>query len=45
MGIPVADIFRFVGHRTQSLFQYVPGRDLEEPLPLATFREDELSPP
>jgi formate dehydrogenase subunit beta len=44
MGIRVADIFRTVAKRTQAIFEYVPGRDLEEPLPLATFREEELTP-
>lgn len=44
MGIRVADIFQAVGRRTQALFQYVPGRNLEEPIPLATFREQELEP-
>jgi formate dehydrogenase (coenzyme F420) beta subunit len=44
MGIRVAEIFRTVGRRTQAAFGYVPGRSLEEPLPLATFKEDELEP-
>lgn len=44
MGIPVAEIFRTVARRTQAVFHYVPGRSLQEPLPMATFREDELEP-
>jgi formate dehydrogenase subunit beta len=40
--IPVATIFRAVGEKVQAIFDYVPGRSLEEELPLATFREDEL---
>ncbi len=44
MGIRVAEIFRTVARRTQGALGYVPGRSLEEPLPLATFREEELSP-
>jgi formate dehydrogenase subunit beta len=44
MGIRVAEIFRTVARRTQSALDYVPGRSLEEPLPLATFKEEELSP-
>jgi formate dehydrogenase subunit beta len=44
MGIRVAEIFRTVSRRTQGVFDYVPGRDVEEPLPLATFREEELMP-
>jgi formate dehydrogenase subunit beta len=41
-GIPVADIFRAVGQRVQESFGYVPGRDPEEEMIVATFREDEL---
>jgi len=44
MGIRVAEIFRTVARRTQGALDYIPGRSLEEPLPLATFREEELSP-
>jgi len=40
--IPVAHIFRMVGMGLQTVFDYVPGRSLEEELPLATFREGEL---
>jgi formate dehydrogenase subunit beta len=31
------------GQKVQALFDYVPGRSLEEELPVATFREDELT--
>jgi hypothetical protein len=31
-----------VGHQVQKLFEYVPGRNLEEEIPLAVFKEDEL---
>jgi formate dehydrogenase subunit beta len=41
--LPVATIFRAVGEKVQALFDYVPGRSLEEELPVATFREDELT--
>lgn len=41
--IPVSTIFRAVGEKVQAIFEYVPGRSLEEELPLATFREDELN--
>jgi len=41
-GLPVATLFRTVGHGVQSMFDYVPGRDPEETPPVATFREDEL---
>jgi formate dehydrogenase subunit beta len=41
--IPVFQIFRQVGAQVQEAFDYVPGRSLEEELPLSVFREDELS--
>jgi formate dehydrogenase subunit beta len=40
--IPLLEIFRLVGSRVQGTFDYVPGRSLEEELPLAVFKEDEL---
>ncbi|MBE0416039.1 MAG: 4Fe-4S dicluster domain-containing protein, partial [Dehalococcoidia bacterium] len=40
--IPVANIFRLVGLKTQKIFDYIPGRSLEEQLPLTTFQESEL---
>jgi formate dehydrogenase subunit beta len=40
--LPVARLFRAVGERVQALFDYVPGRDPGETIPIATFREDEL---
>jgi formate dehydrogenase subunit beta len=39
--LPVGAVFRAVGHRLQKVFDYVPGRDPDEPLPMVTFREDE----
>ena len=39
--LPVGLVFRAVGRSLQELFDYLPGRDVEEPLPLITFREDE----
>lgn len=41
-GLPVARIFRAVGQKVQGIFDYVPGRDLAEEIPISTFREDEL---
>ena len=41
--IPVSDIFRLVGYQVQRTFDYVPGRSLEEELPLTTFKEAELT--
>ncbi len=40
--VPVFSIFRTVGDRVQKLFSYVPGKSLEDQLPLATFKEAEL---
>ena len=42
VGIPVADMFTAVGQRIQDRFDYVPGRDPDEEMIIATFREDEL---
>ena len=39
--LPVGLVFRATGARVQEAFDYVPGRSVEEPLPLITFREDE----
>ncbi len=39
--LPVGRVFRAVGQQVQAVFEYVPGRSVEEPLPLITFREDE----
>ena len=40
--IPLTVLFRSVAARTQALFDYVPGRRLDEDVPLMTFREAEL---
>jgi formate dehydrogenase subunit beta len=40
--LPLALIFRTVGQRVQGLFDYSPGRSLEDELPVATFKEDEF---
>ncbi len=42
MSIPVAQIFSMVADETQGLFDYVSGRDIEEPIPLVTYKEEEL---
>jgi len=39
--LPVGVVFRTIGQQVQEVFDYVPGRSVEEPLPLVTFREDE----
>ncbi|MBC7190617.1 Coenzyme F420 hydrogenase/dehydrogenase, beta subunit C-terminal domain [Candidatus Aerophobetes bacterium] len=40
--IPLSGVFKMVSQNAQKIFDYLPGRSLEEPLPLTTFREDEL---
>jgi formate dehydrogenase (coenzyme F420) beta subunit len=40
--LPVATLFRSAGDKIQKMFKYVPGRDVKEAPPVATFKEDEL---
>lgn len=40
--IPVADIFRTVGTEVQKLYDYEPGRDISEPIPVLIFEEREV---
>ena len=42
MDIPVAELFGLVGDANQGAFNYVPGRSKDEPIPLATFEEEEF---
>jgi formate dehydrogenase subunit beta len=39
--IPVGTIFSAIGEEVQAEFEYVPGRDVAESLPLITFQPDE----
>ena len=39
--LPVGQVFRAIGDKVQATFEYLPGRDVSEPLPLVTFKEDE----
>ena len=41
--IPVANIFRKTGMAVQEMFEYTPGKDIEEKIPVTTFEEDELT--
>jgi len=41
--IPVSIIFKKVGESVQKLFDYVPGRDLEEEIPFLTFEKEEFA--
>ena len=40
--IPVSSILLRVGDAIQKVFEYVPGKDVAEPVPLSTFIEQEL---
>ncbi|MDD4934077.1 MAG: hypothetical protein PHO89_11520 [Methylacidiphilaceae bacterium] len=40
--IPLSAIYASIGSAVSKLFDYEPGRSFDDPLPLATFREDEL---
>lgn len=42
--LPLAIIFQATGKKVQEIFDYVPGRSLEESLPLTTYKEVELEP-
>jgi formate dehydrogenase subunit beta len=42
--IPVAMLFKIAGERMQQVFDYVPGRSLEEDPPLTNYKESELEP-
>ncbi len=42
MEIPVAQVFSLVAEETQELFDYRPGASIDEPIPLATYREEEF---
>jgi len=41
--IPVMELFRTVAQRTQEVFEYEPGRSIEDDPPLSVFMEDELA--
>ena len=42
MDIPIAQIFNLVADKTQQVLDYKPGRNIEEPLPTVTYKEEEL---
>ncbi len=42
VNIPVSRIFKTAGSKSQALFGYIPGKNLDEPLPLLTYAEKEL---
>lgn len=41
--IPVSIIFKKVGESVQKLFDYTPGKDVEEKIPLVTFKKEEFA--
>lgn len=41
-GVPVMELFRTTGHKTQQAFGYIPGRSPDEPQPLTVFNEKEF---
>jgi len=41
--IPVASIFRKAGKAVQDVFKYMPGKDVEDKIPVTTFEEEELT--
>jgi len=41
--IPISIIFKRVGESVQKLFKYVPGKDVEEKIPLITFEKEEFT--
>ena len=44
VGINVGRVFKYVGSRVQPEFDYTAGMSLDDPLPNATYMEDELDP-
>jgi len=40
--IPVAQVFSLVGDENQKAFNYIPGRSIDEPLPLRVYVEKEF---
>ncbi len=42
MDVPVAQVFSYIGDTVQKMFDYIPGKDRNEPIPILTYKEDEL---
>ncbi|MCW3129855.1 MAG: Coenzyme F420 hydrogenase/dehydrogenase, beta subunit C-terminal domain [Methanophagales archaeon] len=40
--IPLTRLYPVIAEKVQEIFEYVPGRDVEEPLPFVTYEEEEL---
>lgn len=41
--LPVSRLFNLIGKELQEMFEYVPGRNIEEEAPVSGFREEELT--
>ena len=41
--IPIATIFKKVGESIQKTFNYVPGKNVDEEIPLVTFKQEEFA--
>lgn len=41
--IPVAKLFKTIGHKVQAIFEYEPGKNIDEEIPQSTFKEDEFN--
>jgi formate dehydrogenase (coenzyme F420) beta subunit len=42
VNIPVAEVFSLIGDSLQNVFKYFPGRDVEEPVPSGSYKENEF---
>ena len=42
VSIPVAQVFSMIADETQNLFQYISGENRDDPIPLVTYKEEEL---
>jgi formate dehydrogenase (coenzyme F420) beta subunit len=42
VSIPVASVFKKKGEKTAALFEYLPGRDVEESIPVMVYKEEEF---
>ena len=41
--IPISIIFKKIGESVQKMFDYIPGKNVEEEIPLITFEEEEFA--
>jgi formate dehydrogenase subunit beta len=43
VNIPVATIFKKIGESVQKMFNYIPGKDIDEDIPLVSFEKEEFA--